>query len=47
MAIKLIIESGGFPPSDLSTPVINLLTPQSKQWNLYPDKPQQAVKVSV
>uniref|UniRef100_A0A6H2A3S0 Putative calcineurin-like phosphoesterase n=1 Tax=viral metagenome TaxID=1070528 RepID=A0A6H2A3S0_9ZZZZ len=40
-------ESGGFPPSDLSTPVINLLTPYSEQWGLYPDKPQQAIKVSV
>ena len=40
-------ESGGFPPSDLSTPVINLLTPQSKQWELYPDTPRQAIKVSV
>jgi len=40
-------ETGGFPPSDLSTPIINLLTPYSKQWELYPDKPQQSVKVSV
>lgn len=40
-------ETGGFPPSDLSTPIINLLTPHSEQWNLYPDKPKQAVKVSV
>ena len=40
-------ESGGFPPSDLSTPVINLLTPYSKQWELYPERPQKAVKVSV
>ena len=40
-------ESGGFPPSDLATPIINLLTPQSKQWELYPERPHQAVKVSV
>lgn len=40
-------ESGGYPPSDLSTPIINLLTPNSKQWELYPDRPKQAVKVSV
>lgn len=40
-------EMGGFPPSDLSTPVINLLTPQSKQWELYPDHPRQAIKVIV
>lgn len=40
-------ESGGFPPSDLATPIISLLTPNSKQWELYPEKPQQAVKVSV
>ena len=40
-------ESGGFPPSDLATPVINLLTPISPQWELYPEKPRQGVKVSV
>ena len=40
-------ESGGFPPSDLATPVINLLTPLSEQWTLYPEHPHQAVKVSV
>lgn len=40
-------EAGGFPPSDLSTPVIHLLTPQSKQWDDFPEKPRQAVKVSV
>jgi len=40
-------ESGGFPPSDLATPVINLLTPESKQWDLYPERPMRAVKVSV
>lgn len=40
-------EMGGFPPSDLATPIISLLTPYSKQWELYPEKPTQAVKVSV
>lgn len=40
-------EMGGFPPSDLATPIIDLLTPYSKQWEMYPDKPQQAVKVSI
>ena len=40
-------ESGGFPPSDLETPVINLLTPHSKQWELYPGNPHQGVKISV
>lgn len=40
-------EIGGFPPSDLRTPIISLLTPQSKIWDMYPDKPRQAVKVSV
>jgi len=40
-------ETGGFPPSDLATPVINLLTPYSKQWELYPERPHQAIKVSV
>jgi len=40
-------EMGGFPPSDLATPVISLLTPLSNQWAMYPDKPCQAVKVSI
>ena len=40
-------EAGGFPPSDLSTPVISLLTPKSTYWKLYPEKPRQSVKVSV
>jgi UDP-2,3-diacylglucosamine pyrophosphatase LpxH len=40
-------EAGGFPPSDLATPVISLLTPKSTYWKLYPDKPRQSVKVSV
>jgi hypothetical protein len=40
-------ESGGFPPSDLATPLIWLLTPKSPAWQLFPDKPRQAVKVTV
>lgn len=40
-------EIGGFPPSDLTTPLIQLLTPQSNLWNIYPDKARQAVKVIV
>jgi len=40
-------ESGGFPPSDLSTPLIMLLTPKSPSWCEYPDKPRQAVKVII
>jgi len=40
-------EAGGFPPSDLSSPVINLLTPYSEQWKMYPERPRQAVKVAV
>ena len=40
-------ESGGFPPTDLTTPLIKLLTPRSKQWEDLPDKPQRAVKVEV
>lgn len=40
-------ELGGFPPSDLATPLIQLLTPQSDLWKMYPDKPRQAVKVVV
>lgn len=38
-------EMGGFPPSDLTTPLIQLLTPQSELWKSYPDKARQAVKV--
>ncbi len=37
----------GFPPSDLATPLIRLLTPKSKRWDDLPDKPRQAVKVEV
>ncbi len=40
-------EMGGFPPTDMATPVIRLLTPESKRWNDLPDKPRQAVKVEV
>ena len=40
-------EALGFPPSDLTTPVLHLLTPYSKEWDNYPDKPRRAVKVAV
>jgi len=40
-------ERNGFSPSDLCTPLIQLLTPTSKIWEMYPDKPRQAVKVIV
>lgn len=40
-------EMGGFPPSDLSTPLVQLLTPDSKVWEEYPDKPKKTVKVIV
>lgn len=40
-------ELGGFPPSDLATPLIQLLTPNSELWKMYPDKPRRAVKVVV
>ncbi len=40
-------ETLGFPPSDLSTPVIMLLTPKSTSWSLFPDRAQQSVKVMV
>jgi len=40
-------ETGGFPPSDLTTPIISLLTPYSSQWELYPESPRQSIKVSV
>ncbi len=38
-------EQGGFPPVDLSTPIIKLLTPKSEFWQSVPDKPEQAVRV--
>ncbi len=40
-------EFGGFPPTDMATPLIRLLTPKSKHWEDLPDKPHQAVKVEV
>ena len=40
-------EMGGFPPSDLTTPIVQLITTKSKLWEMYPDKPRQAVKVIV
>jgi len=40
-------EFGGFPPTDMATPLIRLLTPQSKHWEDLPDKPRRAVKVEV
>lgn len=40
-------ETGGFSPSDLSTPIINLLTPKSLLWSQCADRPQQGVKVWV
>jgi hypothetical protein len=40
-------EMGGFGPTDLSTPIINLLTPSSHLWEMCPDKPDQGVKVLV
>jgi len=40
-------EFGGFPPTDMATPLIKLLTPKSVYWNELPDKPRQAVKVIV
>ena len=40
-------EAGGFSPSDLSTPVIWLLTPKAPFWVNYPDRPKQEVKVCI
>ena len=37
----------GFPPSDLATPLVKLLTPKSRYWNELPDKPKQAIKVII
>jgi len=37
----------GFPPVDMSTVLIKLLTPQSKLWDNLPNKPKQAVIVEV
>lgn len=38
-------EMLGFPPSDLFTPIIFLLTPKSPEWKLLVEKPIQAVRV--
>ena len=40
-------ESLGFPPSDLATPLIYLVTPLSPFWRDNPNKPRQAIKVVV
>jgi hypothetical protein len=37
----------GYQPSDLTTPVIKLMTPQSPLWDNYPERPKQTVKVDV
>jgi len=40
-------ETGGFPPSDLATPLIWFVNPLSPFWANNPNKPEQAVKVDV
>ncbi len=40
-------EFGGFPPTDMATPLVKLLTPKSKYWGELPDEPKQAIKVIV
>jgi len=40
-------EFGGFPPTDMATPLIKLISPKSSFWDELPDKPRQAVKVIV
>ncbi len=40
-------EMGGYPPVNLDTPVLWLLTPQSERWDEMPDKPGKEVKVLV
>jgi len=40
-------EFGGFPPTDLATPLVKFLTPYTPYWEELPDKPRQAVKVIV
>lgn len=37
----------GFPPVDMATPLIRLLTPHSERWNDLPNRAKQAVKVEV
>jgi hypothetical protein len=38
-------EIGGWPPVDLTTPLLKLLTPKSPFWDSLPDKPRQAIRV--
>ena len=40
-------EFGGFPPTDMTTPLIRLLTPKAKHWEELPDKPHQGIRVEV
>lgn len=40
-------EMGGFPPSDMTAPVVRLLTPHSPHWGEIPGKHVQTVKVEV
>jgi hypothetical protein len=40
-------EMGGWPPVDLTTPLIKLLTPKSTFWEGLPSKPRQAIRVVV
>jgi len=40
-------EFGGFPPTDMATPLIKFLTPNTPYWEELPDKPRQAIKVIV
>jgi hypothetical protein len=40
-------ESSGFNPSDLTTPLIHLLTSNSKEWSDLVESPRKAVKVTV
>ena len=40
-------EMGGYPPSDLATPLIMLLTPESEHWNFIPGKRKKEIKVIV
>jgi hypothetical protein len=40
-------EFGGFSPTDLATPLIKFLTPNSPYWEELPDRPRQAIKVIV
>lgn len=40
-------QMGGYPPSDLSTPTILLMTPDSPYWKMFPERPKKAIKVIV